>query len=312
MNDAAFEALSERHRRELHVHCYRMLASFDEAEDAVQETLLRAWRGRERFEGGPLFRAWLYRIATNVCIDMQRRSARRLTSLHSFAEVPWLQPYPDRLLDEVAPSDQQPDAVAVDRETIELAFLAALQVLPPRQRAALIARDVLGWPASETAELLETSVAAANSALQRARATMSEHLPARRSEWSAGEPSAEERALLEQFIDAHMRCDAATALAIAAQDLRITMPPNLLVFQGLEQIAPLIERALGDERDGDWRLVPTWANRMPTAASYLRRPGDSVFRAFKFDVLRVAGGRIVEITTFGSELFAAFGLAPTH
>jgi RNA polymerase sigma-70 factor (TIGR02960 family) len=298
--------------RELHVHCYRMLASYDEAEDAVQETFLRAWRGRETFNGSSLFRAWLYRIATNVCIDMRRRSSRRVTTMQSFAEVPWLQPYPDRLLDQVAPSDEQPDAVVVDRETIELAFLAAMQVLPPRQRAALIARDVLGWSASETATLLESSVPAANSALQRARATMQEHLPARRAEWSAGEPSAQERALLQQFIDAHERCDAAAAIAIAAQDIRITMPPNPMFFEGLEMIAPLLERALGEDRDGDWRLVPTQANRMPTAASYLRRPGDSAFRAFKFDVLRIEGSVIGEITTFGAEMFPAFGLPPTH
>ena len=194
-----------------------MLASFDEAEDAVQETFLRAWRSRDTFDGSSMFRAWLYRIATNVCLDMLRRSSRRLTTLSSFAEVPWLQPYPDALLDEVAPSDDQPDAVVVERETIELAFLAAMQLLPPRQRAALIARDVLGWPASETATLLETSVAAANSALQRARATMQEHLPATRADWSAGEPSDEERALLGRFIDAHERGDAAVAISIASQ-----------------------------------------------------------------------------------------------
>jgi RNA polymerase sigma factor (sigma-70 family) len=172
--ESSFAELTERHRRELHVHCYRMLASFDEAEDAVQETQLRAWRRRDSFDGSSLFRAWLYRIATNVCLDMLRRSTRRLPTMHSFAEVAWLQPYPDRLLDEVAPTDEQPDAVVVERETIELAFVAAMQVLPPRQRAALIARDVLGWTASETASLLETTVAAANSALQRARATMQE------------------------------------------------------------------------------------------------------------------------------------------
>jgi RNA polymerase sigma-70 factor (TIGR02960 family) len=309
--ESAFAALTERHRRELHVHCYRMLASFDEAEDAVQETFLLAWRGRDGFDGSSLFRAWLYRIATNVCLDLLRRSSRQLTTLHSFAEVPWLQPYPDRLLDEVAPSDDQPDAVVVERETIELAFLAAMQVLPPRQRAALIVRDVLGWPASETAALLETSVAAANSALQRARATMQEHLPARRAEWSAGAPSAEERALLGRFIDAHERCDAAAAVAIAAKDIRITMPPNPFRFEGLEAITPLLERAFGEDRDGDWRLVPTRANRMPTAASYLRRPGDSEFRAFKFDVLRIDDGVIAEITTFGSGLFPTFGLPPT-
>jgi len=306
--DATFTDRTERHRRELHVHCYRMLASFEEAEDAVQETFLRAWRGRDSFDGGSQFRAWLYRIATNVCRDMLRRSSRRLTTMHNFSEVPWLQPYPDELLDEVAPSDHQPDAVVVERETIELAFLAAMQVLPPRQRAALIARDVLGWPASETATLLETSVPAANSALQRARATMQEHLPSRRAEWSAGATTDEERALLASFIDAHERGDAALAVSIASQDLRITMPPSPFYFEGLDKVAPLLDGAL---RDGEWRLVPTLANRMPTAASYLRRPGDSEFRAFKFDVLRIENGLISEITTFGPELFPVFGLPPT-
>jgi RNA polymerase sigma-70 factor (ECF subfamily) len=306
--ESAFATLAERHRRELHVHCYRMLASFDEAEDAVQETFLRAWRGREGFDGGSMFRAWLYRIATNVCLDMRRRSSRRLTNLRSFAEVPWMQPYPDALLDEVAADEDGPDAVIVDRETIELTFLAAMQVLPPRQRAALIVRDVLGWSAIETATLLETSVAAANSAVQRARSTMRDHLPARRAEWIAGKPSAEERELLDRFIDAHERCDAVAALAIASQDLRISMPPDHLVFDGLAVIRPFLEKAFGENRDGDWRLIPTWANRMPTAASYLRRPGDSEFRAFKFDVLRIEQGAIVEVTTFGAGLFPKFGL----
>ena len=306
-DEPAFAELTERHRRELHVHCYRMLASFEEAEDAVQETLLRAWRSRDTFDGS-MIRAWLYRIATNVCLDMLRRTSRRLTTVHNFSEVPWLQPYPDSLLDEVASRSDEPDALIVERETIELAFLAAMQVLPPRQRAALIARDVLGWPAIETASLLETSVAAANSALQRARATMQEHLPARRSEWSAGEPSAEERALLEQFIDAHERGDAALAISIASQDLRITMPPAPYLFEGMDTIAPLLRNAL---REGEWRLLPTFANRMPTAASYLRQEGDTKFRAFKFDVLRVEDGRIAEITTFGPALFPAFGLPPT-
>jgi RNA polymerase sigma-70 factor (ECF subfamily) len=282
-----------------------MLASFDDAEDAVQETLLRAWRTRESFDGSNL-RAWLYRIATNVCLDQLKRSSRKLITLDSLAEISWLQPYPDKLLDEL----EQPDVQAVERETIELAFLAALQVLPPRQRAALIVRDVLGWPAGETASLLETSVAAANSALQRARATMHAHLPARRSEWSVREPSAEELALLNLFIDAHERCDAAAAVAIAAQEIRISMPPDGICFDGLETIKPLLEHAFGENRDGDWRLVPTRANRMPTAASYLRRPGDTHFRAFKFDVLRIDNGRIAEITTFGSKMFPAFGLPP--
>lgn len=307
MNDeSAFAQRAEPHRRELHVHCYRMLASFDEAEDAVQETFLRAWRSRDTFDGEGPFRAWLYRIATNVCIDTRRRASRRASTMQSFVEVPWLQPYPDQLLDEVATTDEQPDVVAVERETIELAFLAAMQLLPPRQRATLIARDVLGWPASETAALLETSVAAANSALQRARVTMQRHLPAHRSEWSSRSTTTdEERALLAQFIDAHERCDAAAAISIAAQDIRITMPPYPMHFEGAASLGPLIERAL---REGEWRLVPTFANRMPTAASYMKAAGDSEFRAFKFDVLRIENGAIAEITTFGPSLFSHFGL----
>jgi RNA polymerase sigma-70 factor (ECF subfamily) len=309
-DEAQFAARTQRHRRELHVHCYRMLASFDQAEDAVQETFLRAWRARDQLDGGELFRAWLYRIATNVCIDAIRRRSRQLTTVRSLAEVPWLQPYPDHLLDELAPSDDQPDSVVVDRETIELTFLAAMQVLPPRQRAALIARDVMGWRADETARLLQTSVAAANSSLQRARATMQQHLPAKRSEWSARKLTDDERELLARFIDAHQRCDAAAAIAVAAQDIRISMPPNLMTYDGVDAITPLLARAFGPDRDGDWRLVATSANRMPTAASYLRRPGDTQFRAFKFDVLRVQHGKIAEITTFGVAMFPAFGLPP--
>ena len=169
---------------------------------------------------------------------------------------------------------------------------------------------MLGWPASQTADLLDMSVAAANSALQRARATMREHLPARRGDWSAGRLSATERELLDQFIDAHERCDAAAAVAIAARDIRVTMPPYSLCYDGVDAIAPLLDRAFGPDREGDWRLVPTAANRMPAAASYLRRPGDSQYRAFKIDVLRVDGGVIREITTFGAALFPAFGLPP--
>jgi RNA polymerase sigma-70 factor (TIGR02960 family) len=187
-DEAGFATLAQRHRRELHVHCYRLLASYDEAEDAVQETYLRAWRARDSFQapkGDQLARAWLYRIATNVCLDLIRAKARQLPRLRSMAEVGWLQPYPDRLLDEVVATEDQPETVAVNRETIELAFLAALQVLPARQRAALVLRDVLGLPAAELAGLLDTSVAAVNSSLQRARATMARHLPSHRSDWSA-------------------------------------------------------------------------------------------------------------------------------
>jgi RNA polymerase sigma-70 factor (ECF subfamily) len=311
-DESAFETLAQRHRRELHVHCYRMLSSFEEAEDAVQETLLRAWRNRGSFDGSSLFRAWLYRIATNVCLDVLRKNSRRVTTTHSFSEIPWIQPYPDRLLDEIAPSEAQPDAVVVERETIELAFLAATQLLPARQRATLMLRDVLGWSANETATALDTSVAAANSALQRARATLQEHLPSHRLDWASREPSADERALLERFIDAHERCDAAAAVAIASEDIRITMPPAPYLYEGLAMVGPLLERAFAEEtRDGDWRLVPTRANRMPAAASYLKKPGDNIFRAFKLDVLRIEDGRIAEITTFGWSLFPHFGLSLT-
>ena len=310
VDEAAFEAVAQRHRRELHVHCYRMLASFDEAEDAVQEVLLRAWRGRAEFDGDQV-RAWLYRIATNVCLDLLRSKSRRVGELRSIGEVGWLQPYPDRLLDEVATADDGPEAVAVARETIELAFLAALQVLPPRQRATLLLRDVLGMPAAETASLLDTTVPAANSALQRARVTMQGHLPSHRSDWAAREPSANERELLAQFIEAHERCDAATAARVAARDIRVTMPPYPWLYDGIDAIQPLLERAFGPDRDGDWRMRATMANRLPAAASYLCRPGDTEFRAMKLDVLRVEDGLIAEITTFGPALFPHFGLPET-
>ncbi|HVI19386.1 MAG TPA: RNA polymerase subunit sigma-70 [Gaiellales bacterium] len=300
----ALEQAFEQHRRELHVHCYRMLASYDDAEDAVQECFLRAWSARDGFDGDNA-RAWLYRIATNVCLDRSRARQRRVAA---GTEVSWLTPYPDTVLDQVPADDAQPEQAYVARETIELAFLAALQVLPPRQRAALLAREVLGLPAAETARLLETSVAAANSALQRARETMRDHLPSHRSDWTAAEPDREEKRLLDSFIDAHERCDAEAAMAVAATDLRVTMPPYPWLYDGLVAVRPLLERAFGPDREGDWRLLPTGVNRMPAAASYLRRAGDTAFRGLKLDVLRVEDDEIAEITTFGPELFGVLGL----
>jgi RNA polymerase sigma-70 factor (TIGR02960 family) len=309
LTEDRFDGLVGQHRRELHVHCYRMLASYHEAEDAVQETFLRAWRARASFQPGAAARPWLYTIATHVCLDVLRRSSRRAAHAQSYAELPWLEPFPDNLL--VATAAEQPDALLVARETIELAFLAALQVLPPRQRAVFIARDVLGWPAADTAAALGTSAAAANSALGRARTTMQAQLGAGRSEWSASAATDEDLVLLQAFIDAHERCDAAAVLAICAQDVRVTMPPYPYLFQGLDALLPLMTRAFGPDRDGEWRLLPTSANRMPAAASYLLRPGDTAYRPFKLDVLRVRHGAVVEITTFGPELFPELNLPAT-
>jgi RNA polymerase sigma-70 factor (ECF subfamily) len=311
--DTAFDEIVRRHERELHVHCYRMVGSFEAAQDVVQETFLRAWRARDSFdgevvEGGPGVRAWLYRIATNACLDELRRTSRRPTDS---VEVSWLQPYPDRLLDEVGPTEQEPDAVVIARETIELAFLVATQLLPPRQRAVLLLRDVLGWSAVETAEALELSVASANSALQRARTSLRDRLPARRSDWSVTAPSESERELAQRFIEAHERADAAASLALASADIRVTMPPHPWCFDGLDALGGLMEQAFGPQSLGEWRLVPTAANRQPAAASYLRQPGESEYRAFKLDVLRVRDGRIAEITTFSADLFPAFGLPGT-
>jgi RNA polymerase sigma-70 factor (ECF subfamily) len=205
VTQSRFAALVEPHRRELHVHCYRMLASYDDAEDLVQETFLRAWRRRDSFEGRSTFRAWLYRIATNACLDFLRQHSRtpgtypRLPGFEhgeaaSPARIPWLQAYPDEMLPEVADQEPSPEAAAVGRETMELVFLAAIQHLPPRQRAVLVMRDVLGWPASDTAEQLDMTVAAVNSALQRARPALREWLPRHRLDWTRPAlTSAEER-----------------------------------------------------------------------------------------------------------------------
>src|SRR3954466_8847392 len=254
--EAEFAARAERHRRELHVHCYRMLGNFEEAEDLVQETLLRAWRGRDRLERDEWMRAWLYRIATNACLDAIKRDGRRVASLGSFRDVPWLQPYPHPVLDEAGPPADEPDAAVVGRETIELTFLAVIQLLPPRQRAALVLSDVLGWSAREGGEVLEIGVAAVNGARRRGRATLREPLPAgRREEWSAAaaaEASAAERELLAGFIASHESGDADAALALIADDIRITMPPRPYLYEGRDAIAPLLASALGADSLGEW------------------------------------------------------------
>jgi RNA polymerase sigma-70 factor (TIGR02960 family) len=304
-----FAARAERHRPALRAHLYRMTASFEEAEDLVQETLLRAWRNHGSFEGRSSLRVWLYRIATNTGLDALRRRPDKV-ALGKGVEVPWLQPYPDELLDQIASEEEEPGAMVTARETIELAFLVAVQHLPPRQRAVLLMRDVLGWSAAQTADALGQSVPAVNSALQRAHSTLREHLPERRSEWTAPEPSPEDRRLLERYMDAHERADAEAVAELLGDEMRFTMPPQPTLITGPEAFVRLLaDEGFGPNGVGEFRLVPTRANRQLAAANYVREPGDDVFRAMSLDVLHIARGRLIEVTTFEPHLFTAFGLA---
>jgi RNA polymerase sigma-70 factor (ECF subfamily) len=324
--ESTFAALFERHRGELRVHCYRMLGSFEDSEDLVQETFMRAWRGRASFGSGgrSAFRPWLYRIATNACLDVLRGRPRRVVPQQLGragdpavppappADLPWLQPYPDRLLEPVAPSEDEPAAAAVARETIELAFIAAIQHLPPRQRAVLLLRDVVGWSAKDAAALLEVSVNSVNSALQRARATLREQLGERRTEWARStEPTAAEHELLRRYVDAHEQGDADALAALLREDARLTMPPHPTWYEGRTAIR--IASAKGfDPSFGTLRTLPTAANRQPAVAHYLRAPGESEYRALGLDVLSVEDGQIAEIGSFlYPGLFPAFGLEPS-
>jgi RNA polymerase sigma-70 factor, ECF subfamily len=315
-----FDDLVRRHRRELHVHCYRMLGSFDEAEDHVQEVFLRAWRSRESFQGRSSPRTWLYRVATNVCLDTLRRDARRAVPAPSSAKggpdsqggpsvaaMPWVQPYPDSLLDEVATEEPGPEAAAVSRETISLAFLATLQLLPPRQRAVLILRDVAGWPAADVAEMLDVTVPAVTSALQRARETLRDQWPNGRLDWApAAEPDQEQRRLLKRYIAAHEQADPDMLIALLHQDVRLTIP-NVGEWRGKPETGDALRD--GMNALGQWRLLPITANGQPAAAGYLRRPGETEFRPFVLTVLRVENGRLIDIAAFEQpSLFPAFGL----
>jgi RNA polymerase sigma-70 factor, ECF subfamily len=308
VDDAAFSELAERYRPEMRVHCYRMLGSFEDSEDAVQETLLRAWRRRETFEGRSTFRAWLYRIATNACLDTLGRRERRL-QVATGPEVPWLQPFPDHLLEEIPAEEDEPDAVVVARETIELAFMAAIQHLPPRQRAVLILRDVLEWPAKDTAGLLDSTVASVNSALQRARASMKRHLPERRLEWAPGaDASQEEQALLERYLNATDEADAEAFAEIMREDVRFSMPPEPGLFVGRDTVIESWSPSFDREGFGRVRGVFTRANMQPAVACYLQPPNESGFRPMALDVIRIEEGAIAEVVTFPPHLFAVLGL----
>ncbi|CUR59152.1 RNA polymerase sigma-70 factor sigG [metagenome] len=305
VDEPEFSGLAKRHQRELHVHCYRMLGSFEDAEDTVQETFLRAWRRRETFEGRSSFRAWLYRIATNACLDLL---AKRRPDPAVGGEVPWLQPYPDRLLDELPASDaDEPDAVAVARETIELAYLVAVQHLAPRPRAVLILRDQLGWPAKDVAELLGDSVNSVNSALQRARAGMREHLPAERQDWTGGEEDTGTRELVRRFTEASVATDIDRLAAMLRDDVRCSMPPTPGLHVGRDNVV------------NDWiedgfvglqglRGVPTFVNRQPAIAFYLWSDDEAAYLPLTLDVLRITGGQVTEIVTFHGDRIPRVGM----
>ncbi len=318
---SAFASLAELHRTELRVHCYRMLGNLEDAEDQVQETFARAWRSRASFEGRSTFRAWLFRIATNACLDAIKRDKRRVQIVNippatdrppSFDEVPWLQPFPDQLLADAADPALEPDAVVIAKETIELAFLAAVQHLPPRPRAVLILRDVLGWSARESAEALDGTVPAVNSALQRARARLQALGRPGRLEWSPLQPPTDdERILVQRYMDAHARADAAGMIELLGDEVRFSMPPQEVRFQGRDAVAGFFRDLFGPDNPGAWRLVATRANGQLAAANYVRAWGEPRYRAFTLDVFGIENSLLVEITTFGPGLFPLFGLPPT-
>src|ERR671936_20958 len=307
-NRDAFAATVGRYRRELELHCYRMLGSHEDAEDAVQETLLRAWRRRETYRGRASVRAWLYGIATNACLDALEKRSRRLlppavtgpadplAAPPPASEVGWLEPYPDRLLDEIADAHDGPHETIVARETIELAFLVAIQHLPPRQRAVLILRDVLGWSARETATMVDATMIAANSALQRARETLRQHLPERRTDWARSDaPDAAERSLLERYMAAWDRTDVDGLAALLAEDARVAMPPTPAWYQGREAIRAFLASNPLAPGAPQHILVPTRANRQPAFALFIRDADAPSPRPIGISVLRLAEGLIAEI-----------------
>jgi RNA polymerase sigma-70 factor (ECF subfamily) len=309
-----FALLTERHRRELQVHCYRMLANYEDARDMTQETFLRAWNKRESFRGDAAPRTWLYRIATNACLDfLEKRNDRTPVPSGLSApdvEVPYLQPYPDAML----PDDPQESVVA--RETVELAFIVAVQHLPPRQRVVLIVRDVLGWPASQAADALGMTVASVTSALQRARVTMREQLPARRLDWrspATRELSDDERGVVKAYMDAHERNDLEALTCLLRDDLRFAMlpDPGTVITGAADAVDGWVSGGLFRPGLDDWRCLATTVNRMPAAALYLRTPDRPKHRLLNLAVLHIVDGEIAELTGFEVSDQPWLGLPPT-
>lgn len=310
---AAFRELTEPYQRELQVHCYRMLGSFQDAEDALQDTLLSAWQGLAGFEGRASIRTWLYRIATNRCLNARRAASRRPAKEWNvpnvepppptrLGEIAWLEPFPDSLLEDALGEPLGPEARYEQIESISLAFVTALQALPPRQVAVLILRDVLGLHAAEVAEMLDSSVASVNSALQRARAGL-------QRQREAGEPptpgSAPEEALVAEFVRAYESADLDAVVALLTDDVFVSMPPMPFEYVGRDAAARFCGTIFGAGRRFD--LVPTRANGQPAFGMYLRTP-DGVSHGVGLVVLTLAGERICAMTRFESAVLPWFGL----
>ena len=316
-DEEAFRELSEPHRRELQVHCYRILGSTQDAEDMVQETLLAAWRSLESFEGRSSLRAWLYRIATNRCLNALRARSRRPKELQPMADPPpptrltepiWLEPYPDVLLEEMPDRSPGPEARYEARESIELAFIVALQGLPPRQRAALVLRDVLGFRTAEVAEMLDTGELSVKGALQRARAAVEARMSAADREEAPRPDSARERELVGRFADAVEGGEIDDIVALLTDDALLTMPPQPVEFQGHEPIAAFL-RHRAELRGAALRVVPTRANAQPAFGCYLPDAHGEIARPYGMIVLTLAGDAVAGITWFrDTAVFPHFGL----
>jgi RNA polymerase sigma-70 factor, ECF subfamily len=308
-SEDAYRQLVEPHRSELHAHCYRMLGSVQDAEDALQEALVRAWRGLPKFEGRSSLRSWLYRIATNTSLDAIERRPKRVLPIdygppadphggvgEPVVESVWIEPYPDETLG-IEDGYASPDARYEQREAVELAFIAALQLLPANQRAVLILREVLGFSAQETAETLDTTVASVNSALQRARATIEKRLPKQSQQETLKSVGDERiRELVEQYADAWESNDVDTVIAMLSEDASFTMPPQSRWFQG-EKIRGFLE-GYSMLPDWGWRAVPTKANGQPALAFYSWDKEQQAHVPFAVNVLTFEGEKIKEVDAF--------------
>jgi RNA polymerase sigma-70 factor (TIGR02960 family) len=310
----AFDVLVAPYRAELQVHCYRMLGSVQDAEDALQETLLSAWTGLADFEGRSSVRTWLYRIATNRCLNQMRSAQRRpRAAAHpggqdptTLGDVSWLQPFPDSLLEGLPDRQPGPAARYESREAITLAFITALQRLPPRQRATLILRDVLGYPARDAAEMLDISVVAANNALKRARATL--RRSGSRASGRTTLPSPEDAALLERFVEAFTAFDVDAIVSLMSEDVSLSMPPTPLEYHGREAAHQFFS-ALAVQRHPTALMVATRANTQPAWFVYRRDPTTGVLHLTGIEVAAVRDGQITELTRFEPDVAPWFDLA---